>query len=110
MAAGAILLAAGCGGDGSDGPPPTAEVVDCGLTNPSHGAAHPFVQVRVTNAGDEAGRVRVVVRFLAGGEEIGVAEAETPELPAGGAGVLNATMEGTAEAVDDCEVVSSERI
>jgi len=108
--AGAILLAAGCGDDGADGPPPTAEVVDCGLTNPQRNEAQAYAQVRVTNAGDNAGRVRVVVRFLAGGAEIGRGEASSEELEGGQAAVVNAVALDDATAVDACEVTEVERL
>ena len=107
---GALLLAAGCGDDGADGPPPTAEVVDCGLTNPQRGEAQAFAQVRVTNAGGDAGRVRVVVRFLAGGAEIGRGEASSEELDGGHAMVVNAVGADGATAVDACEVAEVERL
>ena len=85
-------------------------MVDCGLTNPMHGAASAFAQLEVANPGDAAGRVRVVVRFLDGGAELGTGEAVTPELAGGGEAVLNVTLAGTARAVDACEVAEAERL
>jgi len=111
LLAGVLLTtaAAGCSDEGDAGRPPTAEVVDCGLTNPSRGAASPFAQLEVTNAGEAAGRVRVVVRFLDGGTELGTGEAVTRELAPGGAAILNVTMAGTARAVEACEVAEADR-
>jgi hypothetical protein len=117
LLAGGLLLAAGCSDDSDGtttaapaGPPPTAKVVDCGLTNPQHGEAQAYAQVTVTNTGTNAGRVRVVVSFLVGGDAIGQGEASSETLQGGGTAMLSAVGADGATKVDTCKVTEVERI
>ena len=108
LAGGLLLAAAGCGDD-AEGPPPTAVVIDCGLTQPQQGESQAFAQVRVTNPGSEA-RLRVVVRFIADGAGIGRGEATSIELSGGAMTLVNVVGADGAAKVDTCEVAEVERV
>ena len=117
LLAGGLLLAAGCSDDSSGttsaapaGPPPTAKLVDCGLTQPQRGEAQAYGQVRVTNPGDAASRVRVVVRFIVGGEVVGQAEETSEPIAAGGIAVLSAIGADGITKVPRCEVAEVARL
>ena len=109
LLAGSLLLAAAGCSDDAEGPPPTAVVIDCGLTQPQRGTAQAYAQVRVTNPGSE-GRVRVVVRFIADGAGIGRGEATSIELGGGRMTLVNVVGADGATKVDTCEVAEVERV
>jgi hypothetical protein len=109
LAGGLLLAAAGCG-DEAEGPPPTARVIDCGLTNPQAGQAEPYAVVRVTNPDGTDGRVRVVIRFVADGAGIGRGEATSIASDGGGTTQVNVVGPAGAAKVDTCEVADVERV
>jgi len=103
------MLAAGGCGDDAGSPPPTAVVIDCGLTQPIRSVKSAYAQVRVENPGGD-GRVRVVIRFIADGVGIGRGEATSIALNGGGMTQVNVVGAEGATEVDRCEVAEVERV
>ena len=111
LLAGGLLPAAAAGcGDDAEAPPPTAVVLDCGLTQPIRNVASAYAQVRVTNPDGADGRVRVVIRFIADGAGIGRGEATSIALDGGGTTQVNVVGAEGATKVDTCEVAEVERL